>query len=95
MEMPSFRSFVWRVAVSHVITYFLVGLIAFTVFDYRTLYAETELRYLMRSTDSAWVAAGPALQIIRGIMFALVLWPFADRILADRGSSPRCRSGSI
>jgi hypothetical protein len=85
MEMPSFRGFVWRVAASHVITYFLVGLIAFTVFDYRTLYAETELRHLMRSTDSAWVAAGPALQIIRGIMFGLVLWPFADRIVADRG----------
>jgi hypothetical protein len=85
MALPSFRSFLWRVVASHVISYFIVGLIAFTVLDYRTLYAETELRHLMRSTDSAWVAAGPALQVIRGIIFGLVLWPFADRIVTTGG----------
>jgi hypothetical protein len=86
MALPSFRSFLWRVVASHVISYFIVGLIAFTVLDYRTLYAETELRHLMRSTDSAWVAAGPALQVIRGVIFGLVLWPFADRIVTTGGA---------
>jgi hypothetical protein len=86
VPLPSFRSFIWRVVASHVITYFVVGLIAFELFDYRTLYAETELRHLMRSTDSGWVAAGPALQLIRGTLFGLVLWPFVDRIVAERGA---------
>lgn len=86
MESPSFRTFLWRVTASHVISYFVVGLIAFTVLDYRTLYAETELRHLMRSTDSAWVAAGPALQLIRGALFGLVLWPFVDRIVVRGGA---------
>jgi hypothetical protein len=81
MQTLSFSSFTWRVAASHVLTYFVFGLLASTLFEYRTLYAETELRHLMRSTDTAWVAAGPALQFLRGTMFAIVLWPVADRVV--------------
>lgn len=84
MAELEFRTFAWRVVASHVITYFAAGLLAFTIFDYHTLYAETELRYLMRSTESAWVAAGPALQVVRGLLFAIVLWPFADRLISER-----------
>jgi len=77
----TFRTFAWRVTAAHMLTYFVVGFIAFMVFDYRTLYATTELRHLMRSTDSAWVAAGPALQVVRGLLFAAVLWPLRERLL--------------
>jgi hypothetical protein len=59
------------------ITYFLAGLAAFLILDYRQAFETTELRYLMRPTTSLWVAAGPALQPLRGLLFALVLYPFA------------------
>jgi len=75
--LPSFRAFAWRVICMHVVTYFLLGMVAYLVLDYRQAFENTELRYLMRPTTSAWVAAGPSLQPIRGLLFALVLYPFA------------------
>ena len=38
----------------------------------------------MRPLDSKWIAAGPALQVIRGLIFALALYPFRSVFLADR-----------
>lgn len=81
MQPLSLRTFVWRVIASHALTYATFGLLASTLLDYATLYAETDLRYLMRPTDSAMVAAGPTLQLFRGTLFALVLWPLAERIV--------------
>lgn len=72
---PTFPTFLWRVVSTHMITYFAVGLLAFQLLDYRHLYSETELRHLMRSTSSPWVAAGGALQLVRGALYAVVLWP--------------------
>lgn len=80
--VPPFRTFVWRVVALHMLTYFVVGLIAFTLLNYRDVYSNTDLRFLMRPTSSPWVAVGPALQVIRGLLFALVLYPFAGRFLA-------------
>lgn len=82
----SFVGFVWRVTAVHMLSYFLVGLVAFVVVDYATLYSTTALRLLMRPTSSAWVAAGPTLQIVRGLLFAAVLWPLRARLLAPRGA---------
>jgi hypothetical protein len=36
----------------------------------------------MRPTDSIWVALGPALQVVRGLVFALALHPFR-RVFLD------------
>jgi hypothetical protein len=38
----------------------------------------------MRGLDSPWVAAGPALQSVRGSIFALALFPFRDQFLDAR-----------
>lgn len=83
---PAFAAFAWRVLSLHVLTYFLIGLAAFLVFDYRRAFETTELRYLMRPTTSPWVAAGPALQIFRGILFAAILYPLAAFILSRKDS---------
>lgn len=79
--MNSFRTFLWRVLSLHITTYFLVGMLAFSIFSYDTLYASGTLQYIMKPTNSLWVAAGPGLQIIRGILFAIILWPFKEIIL--------------
>ena len=82
MQPLTLRAFTWRVVASHVVTYFVAGLAAFTLLDYASLYSTTDLKLLMRPTGSPWVAAGPALQLIRGTLFGLVLWPLAPRIAA-------------
>jgi len=76
--LPSFNAFAWRVVSLHLLTYFMLGLAAYLILDYRQAYETTELRYLMRPTTSPWVAAGPALQPVRGLLFALILYPLAS-----------------
>jgi hypothetical protein len=67
-----------KAIVAHTITYFIVGLIALIVFDYATQFAEADVRTIMRQTNDPIVALGPAFQPIRGILFALALYPFRE-----------------
>lgn len=83
---PEFATFAWRVLSLHMLTYFLVGLVAFLALDYRQAFETTQLRYLMRPTSSPWVAAGPALQIFRGLLFAVILYPLASDLLRRTNS---------
>ncbi|GIK71592.1 MAG: hypothetical protein BroJett021_05800 [Chloroflexota bacterium] len=71
---PGFGILAFKTVVAHTITYFLVGLVAFTVLNYTELYARPEVAAYMRQTNEPIVALGPALQPIRGILFALVFY---------------------
>ncbi len=87
LPLPSFKTFAWRVVVLHTITYFLCGLAAYLILDYRQAFETTELRFLMRPTTSAWVAGGPGLQPIRGLLIAAVLYPFASFFLRKKNGA--------
>jgi hypothetical protein len=67
----------------HTVTYFLVGLLAFVVLDYRRRFAEPPMKAVMRQPDDPWVMAGPLLQPARGLLFALAFYPLR-RVLFDR-----------
>ncbi len=67
--------FALRVVVAHTVTYTIAGLLASTLLDYRSWWASEYLSNY-RPFDSPWIAAGPALQIVRGLIFAAVLYPF-------------------
>jgi hypothetical protein len=62
----------------------VAGLLASTLFDYATWW-ETEPMANMRPLDSPWVAGGPALQIVRGLIFGAVLFPFRAVIVGAWG----------
>jgi len=76
--------FVWRITASHMIAYFCAGIFALLVIDYKNLFSESTMSSFMLPTDTPIVALGPALQIIRGLIMALVLLPlrkvFTDNI---------------
>lgn len=76
-----FSTFLWRVTSSHVVSYFIMGLIASIVLDYREAFENPPMSYFMRSVDSPWVAAGPMLNILRGLIFSVALWFFKDCFL--------------
>ena len=76
-----FSTFFWRVTSSHVISYFIVGLIAGILLDYKEAFQNPPFSYFMRPVDSPWVAAGPMLNIIRGLIFSVVLWFFKESFL--------------
>ena len=67
-----------KAIVSHTLTYFLVGLVASIVFNYSADFARPELRDYMRQLGDPWIALGPALQPIRGVLFALAFYPLAE-----------------
>lgn len=67
-----------KAIVAHTLTYFLVGLVASTVFNYQADFARPELRGYMRQIGDPIIALGPALQPLRGILFALAFFPLRE-----------------
>jgi hypothetical protein len=75
MKSTTTLTFVWRIASAHTISYFIAGIFALTVLNYDELFNTGSLSF-MRTTDSAWVAAGIGLQLIRGLLMGVILYPF-------------------
>ena len=67
-----------KAIVSHTLTYFFVGLMASVVFNYSADFARPELRGYMRQIGDPIIALGPALQPLRGILFALAFYPLRE-----------------
>ena len=68
--------FAWRVIAAHVIAYFFAGIISMNLFNYKELFISDTFSLFMRPTTEPIIALGVCLQIIRGIVMALVLLPF-------------------
>jgi hypothetical protein len=79
-----FLTFFWRITASHMVTYFLVGIFAYFLFDYEDLFSDDILKYYMKPTNSSLVVIGPLLQVFRGLIFSVVLWPFRTVILGSK-----------
>ena len=67
-----------KTIVAHTFTYFLVGLVASTVFNYAADFSRPELSSYMRQIGDPIIALGAALQPIRGILFALAFYPLRE-----------------
>lgn len=81
---PSFWALTFKTIVAHTLTYFLVGLAAFTVLNYTEFYARPEVATYMRQTSDPMVALGPALQPIRGVLFALVFYVLREPLFGRK-----------
>jgi hypothetical protein len=73
-HQPKFVAVAIKTIVVHTVTYFLMGLLAATLLDYGTRFADPTLSLLMRQVDSPWVMAGPLFQPIRGLLFSVVFF---------------------
>lgn len=73
-----FGTFFWRITACHMITYFIMGIIAANMLNYQEIFNSSPE---LRPYDSPWIAAGPGLQLIRGLIFALALWYFKECFL--------------
>jgi len=82
---PTFWGITLKTIVVHTVTYFAVGLLAFTLFDYTTRFADPSMHGLMRQTDDPLVAAGPLFQPIRGFLFGIVFTMLRDALFRSRG----------
>lgn len=82
--VTSLTVFAWRTTSVHMITYFIAGILAVNLMDYETLFGSGGLEHYMHPTDAPIVALGPAMQLIRGLIFSVVLWPFCQVFLNNR-----------
>jgi hypothetical protein len=81
---PTIIEVISKTIVTHTVTYFIMGLIASTVFEYGRLYAETSLNLLMRQTSDPLVMAGPLFQPIRGALFGIVFFLLRDTLFGKK-----------
>jgi len=81
----SLAAFIGRVTLVHFLTYSLVGALFFALGLNVIVFYENNpdpamqgYQEIFRATDSTLVAAGPLLNIFRGLLFGLVLYPFRE-----------------
>ena len=73
-----------KTVVVHTITYFVAGILAYTLGGYEKTFSEPPLSHFMRPTSDPLVMAGPLFQPIRGVIFALALYPVRNVLFAER-----------
>lgn len=83
LQAPS-RDIVLKTVVTHTVTYFVVGALAFVLLGYHGLYADTSLKLMMRQTTERIVMAGPLFQPIRGLLFGVVFALLRDPFFGSR-----------
>jgi len=76
MEKKENFKFAWRIVAAHVIAYFFAGIFAMQVLHYEDWFSNGVLSLFMRPTSAPIIALGPCLQVLRGIIMALVFLPF-------------------
>ncbi len=75
---PTLLATLIKTIVVHTVTYFVVGVIVFNLFDYPVRFAEPGVSSLMRQTDDPLVIAGVLFQPIRGLLFGIVFYLLRD-----------------
>ncbi|MBI9050555.1 MAG: hypothetical protein JEZ00_14135 [Anaerolineaceae bacterium] len=87
-QLSPFLGFSGRVIVAHFLTYFCMGLVFYltglNVLVYYEQHAEPLVTAFFRPTSSLLVMAGPFFQLLRGGIFALVLYPFRSVFLEKK-----------
>ena len=74
----SFLAIVAKTIIVHTVTYFFVGVLAFTLLDYTTRFAAPLVSSLMRPMDDPLVRVGPLFQPLRGLLFGIVFYLLRD-----------------
>lgn len=84
MKQTSFSSIAIKTTIVHTVTYFLIGLLAFTFVGYADKYADPIVSKFMRQTDDPLVAAGPLFQVLRGFLFSIVFYFLREIVFARK-----------
>ena len=73
-----------KTIVVHTVTYFVMGLLALRLLEYRTAFAAPITREYMRPVTDPIVALGPSLQFIRAVLFAIAFYPLRAVVFTRR-----------
>ena len=76
--------YVTKVTIYHVFTYIVCGIIFSTLFNYSELFNEGCMQYYMHPVDSTNTMMGPLFQVIRGVIFGMVLLLLREYIRTEK-----------
>ncbi|MDF2519416.1 MAG: hypothetical protein K0R84_44 [Clostridia bacterium] len=79
-----FLGYLKRFSLTHVFTYLVCGLIFMNLFSYGSEFATNENFSHFRQLDSPIVRAAVLFQFIRGGLFAVILYPFREKIIGSK-----------
>lgn len=74
-------SILLRTVVVHTLTYFLVGLVSYRLFNYSAMLSAPQMSAYMRPTSDPIVRAGVLFQPLRGLLFGIVFYLLRDELL--------------
>ena len=77
-RQPGLVSLILKTIAAHTVTYFVMGLLASNLLNYAAVFARPDMAALMRPLSDPLVMAGPLLQPIRGLIFALAFYPLRE-----------------
>jgi len=84
IDSPQLLELAVKTIIVHTVTYFLTGALAFYFLDYATVLARPDMASWMRQPTDPMVMAGPLFQPIRGLVFALVIYPLREKFFERR-----------
>src|SRR5574341_328353 len=79
-----FPALALRTIVVHTITYTVMGILAMTFLNYAEQFSRPDMASWMRPVTDPIVMAGPLFQPIRGLVFALVFYPFREIVFTKK-----------
>lgn len=82
--MKANSKFVTRIMMIHVFTYLMCGIIFSALFHYDALYQQAIVKYFMWPVGSSSSLIGPAFQIVRGLLFGVILL-FLKSVMQEKG----------
>lgn len=71
-QPPAAAEIVVKTIVTHTVTYFVAGVLAYSLLDYPRLISGSTLGVLMRPLRDPMIVAGPLFQPIRGLLFGVM-----------------------
>lgn len=80
----NFLLFTLKVIIAHTLTYFVFGIIFSNLFSYGEIFKREIIRDYMVSMDDHNVLLGPFLAPVRGLIFAVGLWPFRSLLMEKK-----------
>jgi hypothetical protein len=81
-SQPRFLPLAAKAVVCHTITYFIMGALAYRFLHYAEIFAQACSG--MRPVTDPLVLAGPLFQPLRGVLFALVFYPFRETLFGRK-----------
>lgn len=84
MKNKDFLDFALKVIIVHFTTYLIAGLIFSSVFNYKAIFEMDIIKDYYISYYDHNIILGPLMQPIRGLLFAMVLYPLKDYFLKKK-----------